>query len=30
MLTGEARPVQKEIGTTVYGGTVLTQGTVIV
>lgn len=30
MLTGEARPVSKEIGVKVFGGTILTQGTIIV
>ena len=29
MLTGESRPVQKEIGSKVYGGSVLNQGTII-
>lgn len=30
MLTGESRPVNKEIGVLVFGGTILTQGSVIV
>lgn len=30
MLTGEARPVAKEIGMTVFGGTILTKGSIIV
>jgi len=30
MLTGESRPVLKEYGVKVYGGTILTKGTIIV
>jgi len=30
MLTGEARPVNKEIGVKVFGGSILTQGSFIV
>ena len=30
MLTGESQPVQKEIGLRVFGGTILTQGSIIV
>lgn len=30
MLTGEAKPVAKEIGMTVFGGTILTKGSIIV
>jgi cation transport ATPase len=30
MLTGEALPVQKEIGMKVFGGTILTQGSIII
>jgi Cu2+-exporting ATPase len=30
MLTGEARPVQKDIGSKVYGGSILPQGNIIV
>lgn len=30
MLTGESQPVQKEIGMRVFGGTILTQGSIIV
>lgn len=29
MLTGEALPIQKEIGHQIYGGTILTQGSII-
>jgi cation transport ATPase len=29
MLTGESKPVQKSIGIKVYGGTTLTQGTIV-
>ena len=30
MLTGESRPIPKEIGTNVLGGTILTQGSIII
>lgn len=30
MLTGESKPVTKEIGVLVFGGTILTQGSIIV
>ena len=30
MLTGEANPVSKEIGTKVYGGSILLQGNVLI
>lgn len=30
MLTGEARPINKEIGTKVFGGAVLIQGNIVV
>jgi P-type E1-E2 ATPase len=30
MLTGEAQPIQKEIGQKVFGGTILTQGSLII
>lgn len=29
MLTGESKPIHKEIGYKVYGGSILTQGTII-
>jgi len=29
MLTGESMPVKKEIGTSVFGGTILQQGSVV-
>lgn len=30
MLTGESRPINKEIGASIYGGSILTQGNIIV
>lgn len=30
MLTGEAKPISKDIGASVYGGSVLIQGNIIV
>lgn len=30
MLTGESRPIHKDIGSTVFGGSILTQGNIIV
>jgi P-type E1-E2 ATPase len=30
MLTGESRPVVKEIGSTVFGGSMITQGNLII
>ena len=30
MLTGEARPVVKEIGMSVFGGTILAKGSIII
>lgn len=30
MLTGESRPVIKDIGSEVYGGSIMTQGTIII
>jgi cation transport ATPase len=30
MLTGESKPVQKSVGVKIYGGTMLTMGSVIV
>ena len=29
MLTGESNPMQKEVGERVFGGTILTQGSII-
>jgi Zn2+/Cd2+-exporting ATPase len=29
MLTGESRPVNKEVGSKVFGGSILTQGTLV-
>jgi len=30
MLTGESKPINKDIGYKVYGGSILTQGTIII
>ena len=30
MLTGESRPVVKDIGSLVFGGSIMTQGTILI